>query len=251
MNLCGFFNLLFLLTIPVLIENSLPASSVENEFPGFAISQTADQSDADLPLKVMEAKMASDMPLFVFITGDGGWNTFSRSVCENLAGRGIPVVALDSKKYFWDGKTPEQTTTDILSVVRTYTRLWRRDKFVIAGYSFGAAVVPFLINRFPPEVKKMVNFSILIAPDNNTDFEIHLSDMLNMGIVRGKYDVIKEIKAGDFKNYIAIFSTDENKKVEESYQLPGVKVETCEGNHHFDGAYDALANSIFAEIKRK
>jgi type IV secretory pathway VirJ component len=108
-----------------------------------------------------------------------------------------------------------------------------------------------MMNRFPQELKKIVDFSILIAPDNASDFEIHLSDMLNMGIVKGKYDVIKEIQSGDFKKYIVLFSSDENKNVQQSYQLSGVKIESVKGNHHFDGAYDALADRIFAEIKRK
>ncbi len=250
MSLHGFVILFFLLTIPVLSERNIFAPSGVKEYPGLVAIQSVNTANDELPLKVLGAKTESDLPFFVFISGDGGWNTFSRTLCENLANKGIPVVALDSKKYFWDGKTPEQTTADITSVIQTYKRLWKCEKFVMAGYSFGAAVVPFIMNRFPDEVKNMVDFSILIAPDNTSDFEIHLSDMLNMGIVKGKYDVIKEIQSGDFKKYIAVFSSDENKNVQHSFQLPGVEIENFEVNHHFDGGYDVLANLIFAKIKR-
>lgn len=246
-----FICFLFLLSMQVFGSGKLSGSSGFHGYQGSFYAMAEVEGTNELPLKVLGAKTATDLPLFVFITGDGGWNTFNRTLCEKIASKGIPVVALDSRKYFWDGKTPEQTTADITSVIQYYTRLWRCGKVVIAGYSFGAAIVPFIMNRFPPGVKNTINFSLLIAPDNTSDFEIHLSDMLNMGIVKGKFDVIKEIQAGDFKKYIAVFSKDENKNVQQSYQLPGVRIENFAGNHHFDGGYDTLTDLIVAEIRRK
>src|SRR6185312_10421067 len=54
-----------------------------------------------------------DKPLIFYLSGDGGLNKFSTALCETLHGKGYDVIALNSKSYFWDKKTPEQTATDI------------------------------------------------------------------------------------------------------------------------------------------
>jgi len=140
----------------------------------------------NLPLKVMESGVESALPMFVFISGDGGWNSFDETLCGCLTKQGIPVVVLDARKYFWKSRTPEETTTDLITVIETYGHIWNRDTFVLAGFSFGASLVPFLVNRFPEGVLSRLTSAILISPDKNCDFEIHLLAMLNLGLSKGK-----------------------------------------------------------------
>ena len=206
---------------------------------------------SDLPLHVLETSVQSALPVFVFISGDGGWNTFNESLCNYLTQHGIPVVALDSQKYFWKNKTPDKTVIDIKIVIETYLKLWKRDKFVLAGYSFGANIVPFLANRLPQNIKNSLALLILISPDKTGDFEIHLSDMLNLGLSKGKYDVVREILLGDLKKYIVIFGSDESLRTHEAFQQTGVKVEILQGNHHFDSGYGSLGQMIADEVKNE
>ncbi len=206
---------------------------------------------ADLPLKVLPTSIESDLPMFVFISGDGGWNTFNESLCDYLNRKGIPVVALDSRKYFWSSKTPEEVTDDMVSVIEAYQKEWKREKFVLAGYSFGADIVPFVQNRLPLYIKSKLASSIMISPDNAGDFEVHLTDMLNLGLSKGKYDVIKELQKSDYKNIVVFFGSDESQNNREAFQQIGVKTETLEGDHHFDSGYEALADRIMSEIEKK
>ncbi len=205
----------------------------------------------DLPLKVLPAEIESDFPLFVFISGDGGWNTFEESFCKYLIQKGIPVVVLDAQKYFWKSRTPEETTDDLATVIGTYGKIWKRDKFILAGFSFGADIVPFLLNRFPAEIKGRLALSILISPDKTCDFEIHLSDMLNLGISKGKYNVINEIQKSNFKKMVAVFGHDEHKYNQEAFKQTGIKVDILPGNHHFDNGYEALADLIITDMKNE
>ncbi|HEY5510237.1 MAG TPA: AcvB/VirJ family lysyl-phosphatidylglycerol hydrolase [Prolixibacteraceae bacterium] len=209
-----------------------------------------DNPTGDLPLHVLETAVQSNLPVFVFISGDGGWNKFNESLCTYLTQHGIPVVALDSQKYFWKIKTPDQTASDMIRVIETYQKLWKRDKFVLAGYSFGASIVPFLANRLPQNVKNNLVSIILITPDKRGEFEINLSDMLNLGLSKGKYDVLQEIQQGDSKKYLVIFSSDESENTRQAFQQAGLKTEILQGNHHFDNGYDAVAERIVEEEKK-
>ena len=206
---------------------------------------------SDLPLTVFEPAFPSPFPLFVFITGDGGCNSFSNSLCKLLSSRGIPVVALDARKYFWNGRTPEKASEDLELLISHYSQSMRKKNFVLAGFSFGAGVVPFLINRFPEKLASDISCSLLISPDTYSDLEIHLSDMLNLGISRGKYNVVREIHPADAKKIIIIVGSDENKSTVASYQLAGVRILTLAGDHHFDNDFEVLAHLIVEVIERE
>ncbi len=238
------FNLMLLILI-ILVTDS-PVSLAGNSMGN--LQRTAVE---DIPLKVLPAEIESGFPLFVFISGDGGWNTFDESFCKHLTQKGIPVVVLDARKYFWKSRTPEETTGDLVAMIGTYGKILKRDKFVLAGFSFGADLVPFLLNRFPAGIKGSLALSILISPDKTCDFEIHLSDMLNLGISKGKYNVINEVQKSDLKKMVAVFGNDENKDNQQAFKQTGIKVEILPGNHHFDSGYEALAELIMTEMKRE
>lgn len=216
-----------------------------------SLNESPQKSDLkDLPLLVLPATVESTLPMFVFVSGDGGWNTFNESLCKYVTDKGLSVVALNSQKYFWGSRTPEETAEDMATVVEFYQKLWRKDRFVLAGYSFGANIVPFLANRFPVGIKKCQSSAILISPDRSCDFEIHLSDMLNLDLSKGKYDVIQEIQKCSDVSFLAIFGSDESTKTQQAFRKTSIKVEILQGNHHFDRGVEALGDSIVAEVKR-
>jgi len=79
---------------------------------------------ADLPLVAVPAT-ASPTPdtrdLFaILVTGDGGWAGLDQEVSAALAARGIPVVGVNSLKYFWRARTPEAASADLERSARKY-----------------------------------------------------------------------------------------------------------------------------------
>ncbi len=50
---------------------------------------------------------------------------------------------------------------------------------VLIGFSFGADVLPFLINRLPPEVRADVSLVTLLAPERATAFEVQATGWVN------------------------------------------------------------------------
>lgn len=102
-----------------------------------------------LPLYLIKAPDNPDKPLCILISGDGGWTDFDQTIAENLSKNGITCVGLDTQKYFWQAKTPETTAQDIIKVLEYYMPRFQKTSFILAGYSFGADVIPFIANRLP------------------------------------------------------------------------------------------------------
>jgi len=64
------------------------------------------------------------------------------------------VVTLNSRKYFWNEKSPEVFADDIEKLSTYYLREWRKSSLIIVGYSFGADVAGFLPKRVSVELQK-------------------------------------------------------------------------------------------------
>ena len=80
-------------------------------FPLFVIVTFAQKSK--LPLK--EWNTTVDKPLVFYISGDGGYTSFSEGLCAAITKAGYKLTSLNSKSYFDDQKKPQQTTDDIVS----------------------------------------------------------------------------------------------------------------------------------------
>ena len=124
----------------------------------------------DLPLYEVPAAGSGEI-LGLLITGDGGWASLDQQVSAELALRGISVVGLSSLRYFWHSRTPELAAHDVAEVLRHYLAQWRRTRIVLIGYSFGANVLPFIVNRLPQDLRARVISVNLLAPEVNARFQ--------------------------------------------------------------------------------
>jgi type IV secretory pathway VirJ component len=188
----------------------------------------------NLPLIITYSKtQTQEKPVALLVSGDGGWYSFEQSIADNLAGIGIPTIGVDSKKYFWKRRTPEQASRDMEMALNFYSKEWGRKQFLLIGYSLGAEIVPFIINRLPPEMKTKIISSVLLSPDTSTDFEIHISNMLGMGNRQNIYNVTDEIIRMQPVPTLIIFGNGE--KTDVPYLLNGkeVTIRKIPGDHHY------------------
>src|ERR1700710_2812618 len=79
----------------------------------------------DMPIDTLNSRDGSK-PLVLYISGDGGFNSFSRSFAQQWNSRGYPVISLDSRSYFWSSRKPENAAADIAGLLRQYMARWRR-----------------------------------------------------------------------------------------------------------------------------
>ena len=188
----------------------------------------------NIPIVITNTEIQNkDAPIALLISGDGGWYGFEQSIADKLANHGIPTIGLDSKKYFWKRRTPEGTATDIINVLNFYSREWKRELFLLIGYSLGAEIVPFITSRLPVEMRKKVTLTVLLSPETNTDFEIHLSNMLGIGSRQNTFRVMDEIVKTQVVPTLIIIGEGEKTPVPEILAGTTVKIKKIPGDHHY------------------
>lgn len=209
-------------------------------------SYTANSND--LPVTVIPpAPGASDQPLVFGISGDGGWRGFIENLGTDLSAHEIPVVGLDALRYFWSSKTPEQTTDDISSAIRFYLKKWNRDSFVLLGYSFGANVMPFVVNRLPEDLRGKLKMMVLLSPDTQADFEFHFSSWLNK-THSDSFPVVPEIEKTHGVHTIVFYGKEETQHPLASLPEDVVKTIFVNGDHHYHYEHASMSATIVHEI---
>jgi type IV secretory pathway VirJ component len=145
-----------------------------------AMSAVQAPSISRMPLVEVPAAGAGTVAdlMAVIISGDGGWAGLDRQVAADLSRRDIPVVGIDSLRYFWHERTPDEAARDVAAVVSHYSAVWHRTRVVLIGYSFGADVLPFVVNRLPADTVARVAGIALVEPSATATFEIHVSNWL-------------------------------------------------------------------------
>ena len=117
----------------------------------------------------------------MIVSGDGGWAEIDKDVSAGLAGAGVPVAGWNSLDYYWTPRTPEAASADLSRIVGHYSRFWGKPRVLLIGYSFGADVLPFLVNRLSTESRAQVAGVSLLGLSDTAAFEFHLSSWLAGG----------------------------------------------------------------------
>ncbi len=217
---------------------SLLISSI---FVGFSV-RSQDKTDiSKLPVEIVEPKKQGPDVMVLYLTGDGGWNNFSQKLSNEFASAGAPVVALNSLKYFWSRKTPEQAALDVTALVHEYDSRWKKKAILLCGYSFGAEVMPFIYNLLSSDIKERVSRILLLSPSAYTDFEVHVSYLF----LSKKKSVASEVLKIS-KPVICYYGMGENDKSLKGIQLPNFKTILLKGDHHYE---NSTAEIVEAGIK--
>jgi type IV secretory pathway VirJ component len=175
--------------------------------------------------------ITSDKPLVIFFTGDSGRSSFGEKLADSLCAENIPLMSINSYKYFSQRKTPQQTLDSILPYIELNLKRYNRQKFIFAGYSFGSEVVPFLYKLMSDEWKNRVEFMVLISPSDNSDFKIHFLDQIGLNSKRWPYDVLHEIMKIDNKKVIVFWGKDEKRFEKKQFTKHNITVHRLNGGH--------------------
>lgn len=131
-------------------------------------------------------------PIIFYISGDAGFNSFSKGLGSDFHAMGYDVFALNTKIYFWEQKTPEQTSKAIEKYIVKQLHGRKNQDVILIGYSFGADVTSFVYNHFTDHLKKKIQHVFIVGPSKTTDFKIHLKEYFGME-PKGSLPVIPEI----------------------------------------------------------
>lgn len=204
----------------------------------------------DLPLTEIPASAPGDL-FAVIYSGDGGWRDLDKEIGERLAAHGVPVVGVDSLRYFWRRKAPEHVAEDLAAVVETYAARWNAPHVVLVGYSFGAGVLPFAITRLPAAQRERIALVSLLGLGPRASFQFQVEAWLGAEPGAEAPEVVPEVLGLDLGRVQCFYGAEEEQTACRDPRLARAEIIETAGGHHFDGDYAALAERIYAGARKR
>lgn len=202
----------------------------------------------DLPLIEVSAAGGSATNLMALhITGDGGWGVTDKGLSNSLAAQGIPVVGFNALKYFWTKRTPEETAQEVERTLRYYLTAWKKEKLLLIGYSFGADLMPFVINRLPQALRDKVQLIVLLGPSTTAQFEFHLTNWLGDAAGNAGDAVLPELEKLRGKKILCFYGDEEDDSLCKQLDPQLAKCIERKGGHRLGGNYAPVAETILQE----
>ena len=197
-----------------------------------------------LPLQ-LSGSAGTENELVIYLTGDGGWNSFSQKLTKEIEQKGYGVVTLNSRKYFRNKKTPEVFAKDIELLSNYYLKAWNKTSVIIIGYSFGADVAAFLPKRLTKSLLARIDHIALLSPSASTDFVINLLDLIgDSKNVRRKYKLGTELNQPGLP-VVCIFGTKEDLKLKNTLQnRSDITIHEIPGSHNYKNNTELLIKLI-------
>jgi len=201
---------------------------------------------ADLPIVELPAVGAGNR-FAVLLSGDGGWAGIDKGIAAALVAKGVPVAGFDSLRYFWSARTPEGLAVDLDRVIRYYAARWKRSDVILIGYSQGADVLPFALNRLPSRTRARVHLTALLGLGQKASFEFHVSNWIGPS---GDKPIAPEARKLMAAGTLCIYGQDERDSLCPQLAPDHARALALSGGHHFGGDYDSLAAQILAALPK-
>jgi type IV secretory pathway VirJ component len=215
---------------------------------------------SDLPVVEVPAQPVATQPVAaqpgaaptdtfaIIMSGDGGWAGLDQDVAAALSAKGIPVVGLDSLRYYWTARTPEGLAADTDRMIRYYLAHFGKQRVLLIGYSQGADVLPFAVNRLPEATRARVASVAVMGMSDHALFEFHLSSWISDSSAGPA--TLPEINRITGVPVLCIYGADESDSLCPKLDPKKFSIVKLKGGHHFDGDYANLARQILAAANR-
>jgi len=200
----------------------------------------------DLPVVEVHSRNSNGDTLAVLISGDGGWAGIDKELAAALSKQGMPVVGLDSLRYFWKARTPEGTAADVDRLLRHYLSAWKKRSVLLIGFSQGADVMPFVVNRLPAATRERLRLVALLSLSETAVFEFHLQNWI--GAARNAIPVAPELSRMKGVRVLCVYGADETGSLCARPVAKSLDVVKVSGGHHFDGNYPKLAALLLSHM---
>jgi type IV secretory pathway VirJ component len=132
-------------------------------------AETETETEAEAEAET-DAEASRESPAaIVWLTSDSGWLRLNSSMPRTLAAEGHPVVIWNSLRYYLSRKEPARAAADLSAIVAALGERGH-DRVYLVGYSYGAGVLPFLVNRLPADDRERVIGVGLLAYPGKGEF---------------------------------------------------------------------------------
>ena len=224
---------------------------------------TLAQSTTVLPATAA-APAGHDDVLAIIYSGDGGWRDLDQQLGKHLQARGIPVLGVSALTYYWHGGSAAQSARDLDALIDTWLPRWHKRRVWLIGFSFGADVLPTIVNGLGPAQRAEVTQLVLLSPTRDLNFEIELEGYMheNWFSTRLKaitqrinpvphFDALPPLLALHGRPPVACYygTEESDDTICARTDLPAwVHVHAVPGDHHMGGDYAALAARLIADL---
>ncbi len=221
-------NIKFLLTI--LLFSFVNPQQVNTRIPDYVIPEINGK--------------AAEKTLVVFITGDGGYNNFAKSLLQHFDKDGFDRLIFDSKKFFWKKKTPREASENFEKYINLYLENSKCDNIYIIGHSFSAGVLPFIIHHFSDALQKKIRHATYLSPDRYASLEVTLSTMLNLKQKANEYEVLPEAINLKSISSTYVFCKEGELDLASVFEKAGLPVTRLDGPHNYNRNFQAIYQAI-------
>lgn len=236
-------------TLPQVSDQSIGASFAKLAAANSNRSIAPPAELGDLPVVEIPAKQnaAPSDAFAIMMSGDGGWAGIDQDIAAALTAKGIPVVGLDSLRYYWTARTPQGVAADTDRLIRYYLAHFGKKRVLLIGYSQGADVLPFAVNRLPAATKGVVSLMAILGMSEHALFEFHVSSWISDD--NSGPETLPEVNRISGMPVLCIYGEDEHDSLCPKLDPKKFNIVKVKGGHHFDGNYAGLADDILAAAK--
>ena len=205
----------------------------------------------ELPIVELRAAHPVTNVVAIILSGDGGWADIDQKVGQRLQARGVDVVGLDMREYLRHGsRNPAIIGRDVSRIARRYMALWRQQAFALVGYSRGSDLAPFAATNLEPDIRPHLMLIAMLTLLERASFTYHFSDLWRTTSGSGDTPILPQLESLKGLPMLCIYGKAEKESLCRAAPPGLMTVVARNGQHHFDGNYNALADLIFEAIGR-
>lgn len=200
----------------------------------------------------------------IFYSGDGGWRDLDQSLGKIIASHGIPVEGVSALQYYWRNRPAKESAVDLDALIAKVTSQPGKKRVWLIGFSFGADVVPSIVDQLSPEGRARIAQIVLLSPSKDVNFEIEMEGYMKEGWWKTQtqdffqwlnpvqhYDAMPPIEALNGHPPVVCYYglKDKAEALCADPKLPSwIKVYEKTGDHHFDYNYEGLAQQMIQDL---
>ncbi len=211
--------------------------------------QAPPHSLADLPIVEVPPTGSGNEDTFAVLFSEMAVGRDRSRGSDVLASRGIPVAGWDSLRYFWTPRTPSGVSVDLDRILRYYAEHWHRQKALVVGYSQGADVLPFAVNRLPPQSRALVARTVLMSIGQTAAFEFHVTNWFGSGNHELPIGVEMEKMPG--ASTLCLYGEGDTDTICPKVGPAHAIVIKLAGGHHFGGAVMSISRTLSCQRQRR
>lgn len=203
---------------------------------------------AQLPMVALAPAAAPSHTLAILITGDGGWAATDRAIGKRLTQDGDGVMVLNSLHYFTAPRTPAGVAADVGRLARDGCARWSCDRIVLIGYSMGADVLPFVVDRLSSDVRPRTVELVLISLSHKATFRFLPTEWLGLNLWP-TVATLPELARVHGVQVVCIFGTRDQDSACRDLAPGQATLISVPGGHVMTDVADQLAELIAAHVR--